>query len=131
MAHLVIVDDDADLRDLLGTILQAHGHAVREAQNGQEGLELVADQTPDLLLVDVEMPVLDGPGMAYGLLFRDWGDENIPIVLLSGMVGLPQLADSLGTPYFLAKPYSLDALVRLVNRALHERVPPRPRLEAS
>jgi CheY-like chemotaxis protein len=131
MAHLVIVDDDADLRDLLGTLLQANGHAVREARNGQEGLDLVADRTPDLLLVDVEMPVLDGPGMAYGLLFRDCGDENIPIVLLSGMVGLAELAHALGTPYFLAKPYSLDAVVRLVNRALYERVPPRPRLEAS
>jgi CheY-like chemotaxis protein len=129
MADVLIVDDNADIRSLLAAILRVVGHQVREAGDGLKGLELISAQTPDLVLLDVEMPVLTGPEMAYELFLRDRGDENIPIILLSGVVGLPELADAVGTPYFLAKPYSPDSLLRLVDCALSEHIPPRPHLE--
>jgi CheY-like chemotaxis protein len=129
MADVLIVDDNDDIRSLLAAILRVVGHQVREAADGLKGLELVSARTPDLVLLDVEMPVLTGPEMAYELFLRDRGDENIPIILLSGVVGLPELADAVGTPYFLAKPYSPDSLLRLVDWALSEHIPPRPHLE--
>jgi hypothetical protein len=64
------------------------------------------------------------------LYLRNAGDEKIPIILVSGAVGLPKLAQIVGTPYFLAKPYSPEALLRLVDRVVQERIPPRPRLVA-
>ena len=81
------------------------------------------------MLLDVEMPVLTGPEMAYGLLLRNCGDENIPVILLPETVGLAQIVASAGTRYFLAKPYSVDGILQMVERALQERVPPRPSKE--
>jgi FixJ family two-component response regulator len=80
-----------------------------------------------VVLLDVEMPVLNGPDMAYELFVHNCGDENIPIILVSGNVDLPGAAAQVGTPYFLAKPYDADGVFAIVDRALAERTPPRPR----
>jgi CheY-like chemotaxis protein len=106
------------------------GHQVREASNGRRGLEAVEERAPNLVLLDVEMPVLNGPEMAYELFLRDRGDEKIPLILQSGVVGLLEIADMVGTPYFLQKPYSPEALLEMVERALQEQVAPRPKLRA-
>jgi CheY-like chemotaxis protein len=127
MADLLIVDDDQDVAELLSDVLSARGHRVRIAQNGEEGLRELGSQVPDAVLLDIEMPVLDGPGMAYQMFVRDCGLEAIPIVLLSGAVGLERVAARVGTPYFLGKPYSLDAVLALCNKAVAERTPPTPR----
>jgi CheY-like chemotaxis protein len=126
MADVLIVDDDPDLAWLLGEAVEAEGHDVRIAQDGWEALRRVHERAPDLLLLDVEMPVLSGPELSIELLLRDCGEENIPIVLLSGVVGLARVAAGVGTPYYLAKPYEADGVIRILERALRERVPPRP-----
>jgi CheY-like chemotaxis protein len=126
MADLLVVDDDPDVGELLVDLFTIAGHGCRVAHNGQEGLDLVAVRAPDLLLLDVEMPVLDGPEMAYRLYMRDAGDEKIPIILVSGCVELSSIAATVGTPYYLTKPTSFENMQRLVDRALVERIPPRP-----
>jgi two-component system, OmpR family, response regulator PrrA len=128
MANLLIVDDDVDIADLLSQILAAAGHAVRVARDGQEGLRLVSERTPDAVVLDVEMPCLNGPEMARTLFVRDRGDELIPLILISGRPGLPQVAAKVGTPYFIAKPLEIDALLKLVARVLRERTAPAPAL---
>jgi CheY-like chemotaxis protein len=130
MANVLVVDDSADIRELLALVLEASGHEARTASNGREALELVSERTPDLALLDVTMPVLNGPDTAYELFLRDCGLEDIPIVLVSGVVGLEEMAGLVGTPYFVSKPFSVEALMRVVQRALLERVPPRPAMEA-
>ena len=126
MAKLLIVDDDSDLADLLEEALLERGHVIRRAHDGEQGLRDLAICLPDAVLLDVEMPVLDGPSMAYEMHVRDNGLESIPIVLMSGIVGLRRIAERVGTPYFLGKPYSLDAVLALCDRALRERIPPSP-----
>lgn len=126
MADLLIVDDDIDVAELLGEALAQRGHHIRIAHDGEEGLRELASRIPDAVLLDVEMPVLDGPGMAYEMFVRDLGLESIPIVLLSGIVDLERVAARVGTPYFLGKPYSLDDVTSLCARALAERTPPSP-----
>jgi len=126
MADLLIVDDDSDLADLLAETLRAEGHAVRVAHDGREGLRRSDEQPPDLVLLDVEMPRMSGPGMAHQLLLHDCGLEKVPIVLVSGLVDLPRIAELVGTPYFLPKPYDAEAILEVVERALAERVPPMP-----
>jgi CheY-like chemotaxis protein len=128
MADLLIVDDDFDIADACADILRSEGHSVRVAKNGEEGLAFVAERLPDLIVCDVEMPVVDGPSMALRLFLLNVGREKIPIVLSSGVHDLRKVAERVGTPYFVAKPFSGEQLLALVMRALAHRVAPKPRV---
>ena len=130
MADILIVDDSSDIRGLLGAIVEMAGHNVREASDGRRGLLAVSERAPDVVLLDVEMPVLSGPEMAYQLFLRNCGDEKIPLILQSGIVGLLEIAVMVGTPYVLQKPYTPEALLEMVDRALKEQIAPRPKLGA-
>jgi DNA-binding NtrC family response regulator len=129
MADVLVVDDDTDLAAMLCELLTDAGHRVRVAANGEEGLSELSRALPELVVLDVEMPVMDGPGMAYEMFIRDRGLERVPVVLVSGVVALGRVASRVGTPYFLGKPYSADAVLSLCARALAERRPPRPEVD--
>jgi two-component system, NtrC family, nitrogen regulation response regulator NtrX len=124
MADLLIVDDDLDVAELLGDVLYNLGYATRIARDGVSGLRELATRRPDVVLLDVEMPGLDGPGMVHQMRIRDFGLDLIPIILVSGTSGLERVAARVGTPYFLAKPYSLPRLSALIEQALTERRAP-------
>ncbi len=126
MADVLIIDDDIDSADVLAEMMRAEGHDVRIGYNGREGFRLARERTPQVALLDVEMPLLDGPGMAYQMLVHDMGLELVPVVLLSGVPNLREVAAQVGTPYFLAKPYRYHQLLALVARALSERIAPHP-----
>ncbi len=129
MANLLIVDDDLDVAEVLTDVLSGLGHEVRTAPNGEAGLWELGERIPDVLLLDVEMPLLDGPGMAAEMFRRDHGLDDVPIILLSGIPTLPRLAARVGTPYFHAKPYSQEDVQALLERALSERARPIPHPE--
>jgi two-component system, OmpR family, response regulator MprA len=120
LADVLIVDDDADLLAALTDVLAIEGYRLRGAGNGAEGLCRLSERLPDLVLLDVDMAVLDGPGMALQMSLHGQGWEKIPILLMSAGVGLSEIARRLGTPYFLAKPFSLLQLTELLTRALAE-----------
>jgi DNA-binding NtrC family response regulator len=126
-SDILIVDDDMDVRELLAEILVSRGHHVRMANDGREGLSSLHDRLPDAVVLDVEMPHLTGPEMVYRMIVEDAGMEGVPVVLVSGIEGLPAVASQVGTPYFLGKPFAIDALLELLQRALNERRPPVPR----
>jgi DNA-binding NtrC family response regulator len=128
MAEILVVEDDADAAEALSEALEYAGHTARVAHDGEQGLKRVGDRLPDLVLLDIEMPRLDGPDMAYRMFVRDLGQEGVPIILVSGVPDIKEVAARVGTPYFLPKPYTLEALAHIVERALAERTPPRPRL---
>ena len=128
MADLLIVDDDEDILEALAELLGSEGHHVSVAHDGIEGLKCLDTEHVDLILLDVEMPRLTGPEMAYEIFVRDAGMERIPIVLLSGKLGLDRVAQAVGTPYFLPKPSSANQLCASIERALTERTPPHPSL---
>jgi CheY-like chemotaxis protein len=127
MANILIVDDNADAVELSTVLLELAGHRITSRRNGAEGLKsLRVGPLPDCVLLDVDMPVLDGPEMAHCMMLHDRGEERIPIVLVSARADLSEIAERMGTPYSLAKAgqdYG-DALVRLVERALRERRSP-------
>jgi DNA-binding NtrC family response regulator len=126
VSSLLVVEDDEDLRDLLTDILQTQGHEVRTAADGCEALRQIDARFPQLVISDVEMPVLDGPAMMHRMFIENLGRENVPVILMSASSRLRQVAEATGTPYAIAKPFSVDALEALVNRALAEAIPPRP-----
>src|SRR5450432_2880439 len=122
MSRLLLVDDDDDIVAALADLLRDGGHEVRTASTGEEGLRVLRDAPlPDVLVLDVDMPVLGGPGMAHKMLLHDAGEEDIPIILMSGRVDLPQIAREMGTPYALKKPARIEAFLALLKRALSER----------
>lgn len=127
MATVLIVDDDHDIAQASGELLESAGHKVRVRHSGEEGLKaLDAEPLPDCVLLDVEMPELSGPEMAHKMLLHDAGEENIPILLVSGRGDLPEIAARLGTPYFLRKASADygEALLEILDRAIRERKAP-------
>ncbi len=124
--NILIVDDDADLAWTVADVLEFDGHKVRLAPNGIEGLRAMSEELPDVLLLDIEMPLLDGPSMAYRLLIEDAGREQVPIVVSSGHSGVELIAARIGTPYVLRKPCTLEAMRAMLERAGRERLAPRP-----
>lgn len=126
MADVLIVDDDADLAEVTAMILESAGHRTRRASDGREGLDRLREQLPDVVVLDVEMPHLSGPDMAYRMLVEDAGMERVPVLLVSGCVELEAVAARVGTPYRLAKPYSIERFLATLDHALTERRPPGP-----
>ena len=126
MTTVLIVDDDQDISEALASILELRGYAVTIAEDGLQGLAALDLAIPDLLLLDVEMPILDGPGMAYRMLIENCGREQIPIVLVSGVGDLSAVALRVGTPYTLRKPFHVSDLYAVIDRALDERAVPTP-----
>jgi CheY-like chemotaxis protein len=125
VAHLLLVDDDNDVVELFAEFLRGEGHQVRTASTGEEGLvALRSAPLPDLLVLDVDMPVLGGPGMAHKMLLHDAGEEDVPILLMSGREDLPQIAGQMGTRYFLKKPADIGQVLEMLGRALRERSAP-------
>jgi CheY-like chemotaxis protein len=124
-ANVLIVDDDFDLVDCISDILEAEGYRVHTAHTGEEGLSVLRSASlPDVVLLDVDMPLLGGPGMAHKMLLHDAGEERIPIVLFSARSDLPALASEMGTPYSIAKPFNVDALLSLLRLAISEQRSP-------
>ena len=127
MAHVLIVDDDLDIAELSKELLESAGHKIRVGHNGEEGLlSLSRAPLPDCVLLDVDMPVVNGPEMAHEMLLHDAGQEKIPILLVSGRDDLSAVATRMGTPYFLKKASADYAavLLKILDRALTERRAP-------
>jgi DNA-binding NtrC family response regulator len=125
MANLLLVDDDSDIVEALGDLLREQGHEVHSASTGEEGLLVLRGAVlPDVLMLDVDMPVLGGPGMAHKMLLHDAGEERIPIILMSARDDLSRIAKEMGTPYVLSKPTTIEAILALLERSLRERRAP-------
>jgi len=86
MARILIVDDEADLVDLLTYLLERDGHLIRWARNGKEGLASVFEETPDLIVLDIMMPEMDGYTMNQHLL-TDARARRIPVIVLTAKGG--------------------------------------------
>jgi two-component system, NtrC family, nitrogen regulation response regulator NtrX len=117
-AHILVVDDEADIRSLLKEILSEEGYEVDVAANAVQARASRARQTPDLVLLDIWMPDVDGI-----TLLREWSATNAdgcPVVMMSGhgTVETAVEATRLGAFDFVEKPLSLAKLLRTVERAL-------------
>jgi two-component system OmpR family response regulator len=108
--HLLIVDDEDNLRSMLSAALQHHGFRVTTAENGRDALDLVAKEQPDLVLLDVMMPDLDGFEVCRRL--RQEGHRT-PVLFLTARDSTEDKVRglTLGGDDYLQKPFSLDELV--------------------
>ena len=82
MAHVLVVDDEGDSRDFVSRFLQRMGHRVSTAQDGRDALRKLLDQKPDVLVLDVRMPELDGVGLLEVMRsYLRW--HTLPVVIVS------------------------------------------------
>ena len=114
---ILVVDDDPDILEALSDILLAEGFAVRRARNGQEALARLTPAPPDLILLDLMMPVMDGFEFSQQMRKRpEWA--NVPIVVLSADRNVSSKAREIGAVSHLAKPFELKELLNLVRRSV-------------
>lgn len=118
VATILVVDDDPFIRATAGVYLRSKGFVVLEAENGQQGLELFYAQCPDLLLVDLKMPVMGGMELLSRL---SEAARRTPVLVFSGEGGLDEAIEALrrGAWDYLVKPIrALSVLDHAVGRAL-------------
>ena len=111
--RILVVDDDPDIRELLFTALEDEGFEVFPAGNGQEALAAIRTFRPDVIVLDLMMPVMDGWQFAKELRARD---EDIPLVLLSAARDLSTHAKNLAAADVIEKPFDLAELLPKIAR---------------
>ncbi|WAS06708.1 PAS domain S-box protein [Gloeomargaritales cyanobacterium VI4D9] len=114
--HILIVDDDTHIRELLKQELTQAGYQVQEARNGVEAIKQVGMMRPDLIILDVMMPEVDGFDVAAALK-KNPTTANIPIIILS-IVEDRQKGYRLGVERYITKPFLMDNLLQEVNHLL-------------
>ena len=110
---ILIVDDDRDILAAERQVLVEHGFTVREAHDGAEALIAMAEDPPAMIILDVQMPGIDGPTFARELRTRL---RHIPLVIVTGVADPRREADRCNAEAYLAKPFHADDLLRLVRR---------------
>ena len=122
MAHVLVIDDDADVRWVIRRVVQADGHRVTEAADGSEGLRRFAEEPAvDLVITDILMPEREGIETIIELRRRH---PALPIIAISGgsattaREGVLESADLLGATRVLPKPFALEQLRAMVHGLL-------------
>ena len=118
MARILVVEDDDAIRGVVSDVLRDGGYEVYEAINGADAMEQVDDQRPDLIVLDLMMPVMDGWQFVEQFRHKPFSNQ-VPIVVTSASHDLPRTAErlkSLGVRTCLAKPFDVESLLTLIGR---------------
>ena len=116
MKTIVIVDDEFGLADVLAATLSDIGFRVFSAANGKQGLDVMAEHPPDLVLLDYMMPLLDGVGVLKAMR-ADPKLAAVPVIMMSAMPEAVVRARCQGYIAFLRKPFEFGALLHAVELA--------------
>jgi CheY-like chemotaxis protein len=117
MIRILVADDELTIRELLYAVLSDEGYDVLLASNGMQALDLIEREQPDLVLLDIMMPVLDGREAINRLM--DLGAANLPPVIVMS-AGTKYVPDGDVVSAFLPKPFDIDTVLT----AILERVGP-------
>ena len=114
---ILLVDDDYELSDGLRLILEKNGYKVLQARDGVQGRQLIYNQRPDLVIIDMMMPKMGG----YPVLEHFRGKEDVPpFIMMTANEGQRHkaYAEYLGVVDYLRKPFSMDELLEAVKKAI-------------
>ena len=113
--RILVVEDQEDLRGILRDLLTSSGYEMLEAADGQAGVDKAKAEKPDLILMDIQMPVMDGYD-ATRQIKADPKLKPIPIVAVSSfaMKGDEEKARAAGCDHYITKPYSPMQLLRVI-----------------
>jgi CheY-like chemotaxis protein len=112
--RVLVVDDEPDIRLTVSAMLEAEGYEVVQATNGAEALVLMEAKVPDLVLLDMRMPILDGWGFASEVRRRGYA---VPIVVMTAARDAARWASDIAASSFIAKPFGFDDLISAVEQA--------------
>ena len=117
--RILVVDDERRMVGFIRLNLEQDGFEVIEAFNGSEALDRLRDSLPDLILLDVMMPEINGFDVA-AVLKNDPATKHIPIIYLTGLVTKEEFAgvEKMGSSFVVAKPVGHSELLEVVNKAL-------------
>lgn len=116
---ILIIDDEPDICEMISDYLERRGFGVAKAHNGKEGLEALPKIKPDLIILDVLMPIMDGFSFLQSLK-ADTKYCNVPVIMLTVKSDSKDVDKgiSLEADFYLSKPFKLDNLMRFVNLIL-------------
>ena len=119
--RILVIEDQEDLRGVLRTLLTGSGYEMLEAADGEAGVATAKSERPDLILMDIQMPVLDG----YDATLQIKADPNLkltPVIAVSSfaMKGDEEKARASGCDSYVTKPYSPMQLLRVIRGYLGE-----------
>lgn len=117
VADVLVVDDDVAITEVVCEALAMEGIPFRSAQNGRVALDLVGEHRPGLILLDMNMPVMDGPQFCAAL-DAGAGRDNIAIVVMTAAQEASRFRAECRADDVLGKPFELDALYAVVERYL-------------
>jgi two-component system chemotaxis response regulator CheY len=112
--RVLVVDDEPYIRATVSAMLEIEGYEVDEAANGADALHAVEHRAPDVILLDMRMPVLDGWGFARELRRRG---HRTPIVVMTAARDAARWAREIAAETFVAKPFGIDDLLSAVEEA--------------
>jgi two-component system, chemotaxis family, chemotaxis protein CheY len=119
-SNVLVVDDDSSLRTLLAEDLRYRGYSVSVARNGREALDHLDVMAPDVIVLDLMMPVMDG--WTFVERYRDHaGHGSVPIIAVFAAGDLPRGYEALGVTAFLRKPFDLNELADSIRRLARTR----------
>jgi len=119
---VLVVEDEPAIRGLVSLLLEGEGYLVDGASDGREALAKLAEQPPDALVVDLDLPVMNGCDLVR-ICRADAGLRHLPIIAISGMVGGHAVRD-LDVQGFLPKPFSLDTLLTVLHGVVRQDTSP-------
>jgi CheY-like chemotaxis protein len=108
---VLVVDDEPDIRATVSAMLEIEGYDVAEAANGADALRLLEEHSPDVILLDMRMPILDGWGFAAELRRRG---HQTPIVVMTAARDAAHWAAEIAASAFVSKPFGYDDLIAAV-----------------
>ena len=117
--HIFLIDDDASMRKAISRILNEHGYLVEEFSSGESFLENLKERSPAVILLDMEMPRINGIEIQRRLILRG---IKTPIIFVSGHSHQQQIVDSMkyGAVDFIFKPFQLDDLLLVISKAIQK-----------
>src|SRR4051812_38334027 len=116
MSYLLVVDDDSSHRTMISDVLDEMGYRTREAANGREALDLLEQEIPQAVLLDLRMPVMSGWGLLEALKKMPRA-RNLPIIIISAY-GFEWEAELVGASGYISKPVDLDKLRTTIHRLI-------------
>ena len=115
MTRILVIEDDPSIRETLADLLRDVGYDVDEAVNGLEGLHRAAEHRPDLIVLDLTMPVMDG-WQFRGAQRGDALLHDVPVIITSGFGSPEELAAVEGVAATFSKPVDVKALLEVVRK---------------